>query len=345
MDVTVTCAVIAPPLIAPPPQVLARARAIADAMPMPVDVDELLAVRAAMRGLTSRGRISAGGSCRLLPTTDGWIAVSLPRTTDVEAVPAIVERPIDDDEVWTAIEAFASTRSARAVADRCQLFEVAAAVLDDPMVSASNAVVEHAVGAAGALASDPIAVDLSAMWAGPLCARLLGWAGMRIVKVESVDRPDGVRSGDPQFYEWLHHGHEHRTLDFAAATGRHELLQLLREADVVIESSRPRALVQLGIDAHAIVAERPGRTWVSITGYGRSGDAAMRVAFGDDAAVAGGLVSRDHDGRPEFCGDAIADPLSGLLAAHAVLGSLARGGGHLVEVAMASVAKSFVEGA
>ena len=39
----------------------------------------------------------------------------------------------------------------------------------------------------------PLVVDLSALWAGPLCAHLLGLAGARVVKVESLGRPDGAR--------------------------------------------------------------------------------------------------------------------------------------------------------
>ena len=83
-------------------------------------------------------------------------------------------------------------------------------------------------------------------------------------------------------------------------------------ADVVLEASRPRALAQFGIDAEALTTGTPdGRgpqAWVSITGYGRTGDEANRVAFGDDAAAAGGLVSWT-DGEPLFCADAVADPL------------------------------------
>lgn len=63
----------------------------------------------------------------------------------------------------------------------------------------------------------------------------------------------------------------------------------------------------------------------------------QRVAFGDDAAVAGGLVAWAADGTPVFCGDAIADPLSGLHAGLAALAAHAAGGGWLMDVAMAAV--------
>ena len=90
----------------------------------------------------------------------------------------------------------------------------------------------------------------------------------------------------------------------------------------MIESSRPRALRRLGLHADEWLAAGPGRIWLSITGYGRE-DPRQRVAFGDDAAVAGGLVATGTDGSPAFCADAIADPLTGMLAAAAALAAAA----------------------
>jgi crotonobetainyl-CoA:carnitine CoA-transferase CaiB-like acyl-CoA transferase len=76
--------------------------------------------------------------------------------------------------------------------------------------------------------------------------------------------------------------------------------------------------------------------WISITGHGRGGAAANRVAFGDDAAVAGGLVVWAGD-TPLFCADAVADPVTGLTAANACLDALAGGGRWLLDVSMAGV--------
>jgi hypothetical protein len=54
------------------------------------DPGELLAGRAALGGLRRRGRVSAGGSARLLRAADGWCAVNLSRDDDVAAVPAMI---------------------------------------------------------------------------------------------------------------------------------------------------------------------------------------------------------------------------------------------------------------
>jgi crotonobetainyl-CoA:carnitine CoA-transferase CaiB-like acyl-CoA transferase len=63
------------------------------------------------------------------------------------------------------------------------------------------------------------------------------------------------------------------------------------------------------------------------------------VAFGDDAAVAAGLAyaARDRSGTPLFCGDAIADPLTGMHAAVAAQASWRAGGGHLLDVSLRDV--------
>uniref|UniRef100_UPI0035CC0543 CoA transferase n=1 Tax=uncultured Mycobacterium sp. TaxID=171292 RepID=UPI0035CC0543 len=118
--------------------------------------------------------------------------------------------------------------------------------------------------------------------------------------------------------------------------GADELRQLLSAADVVIEASRPAGLQRRHLSADDVPA-RPGRVWLRINGYRDQPD---RAAFGDDAAVGGGLVGSAGE-RPVFCGDAIADPLSGLEAARAAAQSLYRGGGEVIEVSMAAVAATY----
>ena len=104
----------------------------------------------------------------------------------------------------------------------------------------------------------------------------------------------------------------------------------------MIEASRPRALAQFGLEAPEVVRVGRPRVWISITGFGRSGEDGNRVAFGDDAAVGGGLVAW-NGGDPLFCGDAVADPLTGLAAADACLSALRSGGRWFLDVSMASV--------
>ncbi len=184
----------------------------------------------------------------------------------------------------------------------------------------------------------PLVLDLSSVWAGPLCGHLLLLAGARVVKVESTRRPDGARSGPAAFFDLLNAGKQSVALDFGTAEGRASLARLVQRADIVIEASRPRALAQLGIDAEALVAARPGVVWLSLTGHGRREPEADWVAFGDDAAVAAGLsVATGSCDAPVFCGDAIADPVTGVYAARAAFEAWQLGGGVLLDVSLREV--------
>jgi hypothetical protein len=299
---------------------------------VPVDLPTALFHRAQLVGHALPGRTSAGGSCHLLEASDGWTAVNLARSDDLAAVPALVAL-LSGAEGAPLQEAVKHATAAQ-VAANAQLLGIAAAehasFVSGPLVRAER-LGEQCVRDTAALR----VVDLSALWAGPLCARLLGLAGAQVVKVESRTRPDGARAGSPDFYRWLHDGHDSLLLDFASGA----LAEVIAGADIVIEASRARALRRLGVHAEEFLAAGPGRVWVSITGYGRDDD---RIAFGDDAAVAGGLTGRDAHGDPVFLGDALADPVTGIHAAHATARSLATGGGELLSLAMAACAASLV---
>jgi crotonobetainyl-CoA:carnitine CoA-transferase CaiB-like acyl-CoA transferase len=191
-----------------------------------------------------------------------------------------------------------------------------------------HATVNRRAGDAPPCERAPLVVDLTSLWAGPLCARLLADHGARVVKVETPRRPDGARLGPKAFWDRLHHDTEQVVL----ALDDPELRRLLDAADVVLEGSRPRALGQHGLGPETCGA----KVWVSITGYGRAVD---RVAFGDDAAAAGGLVAWPEDGGdPCFVADAVADPLTGVAAAAGVLPMLRSDGRWLLDVPMARIA-------
>jgi crotonobetainyl-CoA:carnitine CoA-transferase CaiB-like acyl-CoA transferase len=318
---------------------------------------QLLCVRAATRSATTRGArrgtISYGGPCRLLATGGDWVAVNLCRPEDVALLPALsngrihLEAAVGDipgERLWAQLADEVGSRPATEVVEAAQELGLPASVLATAPSDDAAPWSITSMGAAGPPADGrrrPLVVDFSAMWAGPLCAHLLARSGARVVTVESVDRPDGARIGDPRLHAELHRGHDRLLVDLGSVEDRRRIRGLVASADVLLEASRPRALGALGLDVAGFLSARPGRTWVSITGYGREGPQSGWVAFGDDAAVAGGLVGRDLEGAPVFCADAIADPVTGILAAVAARASLAVGGGHLIDCSMAA-ASAFV---
>ena len=279
-----------------------------------LDASELVAGRAALCGLRRQGRVSAGGATRLIGGRDGWLALTLAGSDDIDAVPALLESDVAIDHLWPAITAWAGRRQVADVAERARLLGLPVGVLGE--TGAAAAVVRlsgNRIRFRGF--ARLLVVDLSSMWAGPLCGQLLARAGATVVKVESRSRLDGTRRGERGFFDWMNSG----KLCYAADFGQpDDLRELLAVADVVIESSRPDVLVNRGLGPAGVRA-RDGRVWLRVTGRGTGGEHAHWVGFGDEAAVSGGLVGREPSGTgPVFCGDAIADPLTGMHAAMAV---------------------------
>jgi len=284
-----------------------------------LDGATLLGERAMLAGMTIPGRTSAGGGCRLFDAGDDAVALNLSRPADRELLPALFETDALDSTDDQAIAALIAPRSAAALVLRGRELGLAIAAEHED-VSAFGAPCSELVSgvpAGTAQRRAPRVVDLSALWAGPLASHLLWLAGADILKVESRTRPDAMRTGDPQFYALLNQGKASIVLDFADRNDRRALRSLLGTADIVIEAARPRALSQLGFDAADIVRSTPGLAWITITGHGATSPGADWVGFGDDCGVAGGLSAalRSACGRTGFVGDAIADPLTGILAA------------------------------
>jgi hypothetical protein len=322
-----------------PVAVLSRARRAADAFRqltgVAVDAAELLTGRAMLFGLSPQGRISAGGATRLLRSSDGWCALTLSRQVDVDAVPALLESDAAADDPWPALEQWMAANTSGNVAARARLLGLPVATLGETP-AAPPRITTLDTAAPARKPSGLLVADLSSMWAGPLCGQLLARTGATVVKVETRARPDGTRAGPPAFFDWMNRGKLSYAVDFNDPSA---LRKLVNSADVVIESSRPAALAQRGLGPTDI-APRDGRVWLRITGHGADGDQANWVAFGDDAAVSGGLVD-GSESDPAFCGDAIADPLTGLQAALSGVESLRRGGGELIELSMAAVAATY----
>jgi hypothetical protein len=314
--------------------VLARAQQVAAAVQsrigVAIDAATLLAGRAGLLGLMRAGRTSAGGGTRMLAAANGWCAITLSRPDDAAAVPALLETDDAPADPWPTLQRWAATRPVSAIVERAALLDIPVAGLGEA-TAAPPRVRPMGTRRPAREFTGLLVADLSSMWAGPLCGKLLAQAGATVAKVESPRRPDGTRVGNSAFFDWMNGEKLSYCLDFDNDVA--ELRELLCAADIVIEGSRPAALARrhLGPDH---VAARAGRIWLRITGYD---DDPRRPAFGDDAAVAGGLVGEG----PVFCGDAIADPLTGLEAASAVVDSLSRGGGEVIQLSMAAVAASY----
>ncbi len=308
-----------------------------------VDGARLLAERAALLRLSTQTQQSANGSCYLFKTRDDWIALNLARDDDWQLLPALLheEKPITTiGELQNALRSCDATE----LLQQGSLLglPIAIARTDDNKVASWFSIVAEGATTNTIFTRQPKVLDLSSLWAGPLCSHLLQLGGAEVIKLESTQRPDAARfhstEGGRNFFALLNRNKQQQEFDLKTGEGIEQLTALIDQADIVIEGSRPRALQQLGIDATQIIEQQAGKLWISITGYGRDAKNAQRVAFGDDAAIAAGIFNI-IDNKPAFIGDAIADPLTGIHAALAARALWPQGKSRLVDINLHNVCR------
>jgi crotonobetainyl-CoA:carnitine CoA-transferase CaiB-like acyl-CoA transferase len=194
-------------------------------------------------------------------------------------------------------------------------------------------------------------IDFTAFWAGPAAAHALAALGADVIKIESIQRPDGIRySGgmrtdvdDWWEYGWVFHAMNTNkrsvTLDLQSADGLRLVKELVRQADVVIENFSPRVMDQFGLGADTLLELNPRVVVVRMPAFGLTGPWRDRVGFAPTMEQIAGLawVTGPPDGLPVAPRGAC-DPLAGAHAAFATLTALEfadrTGQGQLVEVPM-----------
>ncbi|WP_082680880.1 CaiB/BaiF CoA transferase family protein [Mycolicibacterium novocastrense] len=194
-------------------------------------------------------------------------------------------------------------------------------------------------------------VDFTAFWAGPAATHSLAAFGADVIKIESVQRPDGIRySGgmrkdvdDWWEYGWVFHAMNTNkrsvTLDLQSDEGLRLVRRLIARADVVVENFSPRVVEQFGLGAEALLALNPRLVVVRMPAFGLAGPWRDRVGFAPTMEQIAGLawVTGLPDGPP-IAPRGACDPLAGAHAAFATLAALEfadrTGDGQLVEVPM-----------
>jgi crotonobetainyl-CoA:carnitine CoA-transferase CaiB-like acyl-CoA transferase len=198
-------------------------------------------------------------------------------------------------------------------------------------------------------------LDLTTFWAGAYLTCYLGAFGADIVKVESIQRPDGHRYSGAWAYEgddwyersgmWQGTNLNKRdiTLDLTSDQGRNLVRRLVRDADVVVENFSPRVIEQFGLDYESLVELKPDVILVRMPGFGLQGPWRDYVGWALNFEQTSGMsaVTGYADGPP--CNlQGPADPIVGVHAGIALLAALEHrrrtGEGQLVEIAQIEVA-------
>jgi crotonobetainyl-CoA:carnitine CoA-transferase CaiB-like acyl-CoA transferase len=194
-------------------------------------------------------------------------------------------------------------------------------------------------------------LDLSRVLAGPLCTMVLGDLGAEVIKVERPGAGDDTRTWGPPwaegtgdreaaYYLCCNRNKRSVTADLKDAEGRTRVLQLAREADVLVENFAPGTLERMGLDYAALSADNPRLVFCTITGYGSAGPEAGRPGYDFAVQARSGwmAITGEPEGAPVKVGVAVVDVLTGQNAAIAILAALrerdASGRGQRVEVSL-----------
>ena len=198
-------------------------------------------------------------------------------------------------------------------------------------------------------------LDLSTFWAGAYLTCYLGAFGAEIIKVESVQRPDGHRYSGAWAYEgdrwyersavWQGTNLNKRdvTLDLTSDRGRDLVRRLIRDADVVVENFSPRVIEQFGLDSDSLVELKPDVILVRMPGFGLQGPWRDYVGWALNFEQTSGMAAATGyaDGPPCTL-QGPADPIVGVHAGVALLAALEHrrrtGECQLIEVAQIEVA-------
>jgi formyl-CoA transferase len=194
-------------------------------------------------------------------------------------------------------------------------------------------------------------LELGTLIAGPFAARMLAEFGAEVIKVESTEGGDPIRT-----WRYLHEGtslwwyvqarnKQSITLNLKDPRGQEIARKLALDADVIIENYRPGVLEKWGLGYEALKALNPATIMVRLSGYGQSGPMRDKPGFGAIGESMGGIrfVSGHPDRPPVRIGISIGDSIAAL---HGVIGALmalrhrdatggrGRGEGQMVDVAL-----------
>jgi crotonobetainyl-CoA:carnitine CoA-transferase CaiB-like acyl-CoA transferase len=195
-------------------------------------------------------------------------------------------------------------------------------------------------------------IDLTAMWAGPYAGSYLADMGADVVKVESIQRPDGMRLattvGRDPLWEWAfvfagaNPGKRDVTLNLTTEAGLGLLKRLVQTADVVMEAFAVRVLEQFGLSWNLLHALNPRAIMVRMPSFGLDGPWRDRTGWAMNMEQVSGMAwLTGYDDQPLVV-RGVCDPVGGMNAVFALLLALEErqrtGRGQLVEVPLVEAA-------
>ena len=179
-------------------------------------------------------------------------------------------------------------------------------------------------------------IDFTRVLAGPYCTRLLADLGARVIKIERPGEGDEIRytafqleadrADQSSYFARLNTGKEGIAINLARPEARELVLDLIRNADVVVENFSPGVMARYGLDAAALRGLFPDLVYCSISGFGQTGPLSSLQAYAHLINAISGLMDLDRGGetQPRVSYLQAADVLAGTHAFGAICAALLR---------------------
>lgn len=170
--------------------------------------------------------------------------------------------------------------------------------------------------------------DFSELLPGPFMTGAMAEMGARVIKIE---RPagDGMRRSQPGTFEIVNRGKSSVALDLKDPDDQARAIEIVRDADVMVEGFRPGVMDRLGLGYQAMAALNPRLVYISMSGYGQTGPLVKAPGHDLNYLAQAGVTSLcgTPDGPPEHSfGLPVADLGGGIYGLAAVLAALLQRG-------------------
>lgn len=177
-------------------------------------------------------------------------------------------------------------------------------------------------------------VELARILAGPWAGQTLSDLGADVIKVESPEGDDTRQWGPPwidtdgeqsaAYFHSCNRGKRSVVCNLKNTDDRTRLLELISDADVLIENFKVGGLKQYGLDAESLMQINPRLIYCSITGFGQDGPYAQRAGYDFMIQGMSGIMelTGEPDGQPQKTGVAFADIFTGLYSVIAIQSAL-----------------------
>lgn len=190
-------------------------------------------------------------------------------------------------------------------------------------------------------------LDVTYYVPGPYAGMRLAELGAEVIKIEPPTGDPARSMGGGLVHGANNKGKKIVNIDLKAESGLADMIQLVKGADVLLETFRPGVMEKLGLGYASLQRIKPDLVYCSLSGYGQEGPLALLGSHDLNYMALSGALDQlaDSEGRPVHPANTFADYTGGLLASERIMAALLKkfrtGEGTHLDIALAEAMAEF----